>query len=141
MAGTRWTMVRLVALLTLAAAGCSESSTAPDGPSVAGTWTGEFRGGPVRMVLTQSGAEVTGSLEVGQRSYALTGTVNPGGTFAWGTEVVVSDCSSYSSTGLQLEEVGSELAGVARRASSSPPCGESGRVLVQQGTMALTRAF
>jgi len=28
-----------------------------------------------------------------------------------------------------------------RRASSAPPCGSGGRVLVQQGTMALSRAF
>ena len=64
-----------------------------------------------------------------------------GGSFTWGTAVQQSDCSSYGSAGLQLEATGSELNGVARRASTAPPCGSGGRVLVQQGTMSLTRAF
>ena len=93
------------------------------------------------MILTQSGDEVMGTLNVGARSYLVAGTVAVGGEFQWATDVAQSDCSSYSSSGLQLETAGSELNGVARRASSAPPCGSGGRVLIQQGSMVLSRAF
>lgn len=132
-------MIVLMATTTMAA--CDQSSTAPEGPSVAGTWTGEFGGSSVRMVLSQSGDAVTGTLDVGVRSYRVDGTVSMAGTFAWVTDVAQSDCSGFSSSAMQLEAAGAELNGVARRASTAPPCGSGGRVRVQQGTMALTRAF
>jgi hypothetical protein len=134
--------VRLAAFLTIVAgAGCSESTSGPEGPSVAGTWTGEFRGAAIRMVLNQSGETVTGTLDVGPRGYALQGTVSVAGSFEWTTDMAQADCSAYASSGLQLQAAGSELSGLARRASSRPPCGSSGRVLVEQGTMAMSRAF
>ena len=131
----------LVAMLAITAMAACESSTGPEGPSVAGTWTGDFRGNSVRMVLNQNGDEVSGNLEIGVRSYAVAGTVSLAGSFVWATDVTQSDCSSFSSSGLQLEGAASELNGVARRASSAPPCGSGGRVLVEQGGMALRRAF
>ena len=131
----------MVLLAMTMTSGCSSSVTEPRGPSVAGTWTGDFRGSVVRMVVSQSGGEVAGTFDVGARSYALTGTVSEAGSFAFSTDVDPTDCSGYGSSGLQLAEAGTELSGIARRASSAPPCGSAGRVLVEQGTMALSRAF
>ena len=133
-----------VLLLALAAGACSESSTGPEEPevpSVAGTWTGTFRDGSVRMVLNQSGNEVSGTLSFGRTEQPLTGTVDATGTFSFSTEAASSNCMRHSSRGLQLENQGGELNGVMVRSSQSPPCDERNRTLVEQGSTALTRAF
>lgn len=135
----------LCMLLALAAGACSDSSTAPEGPdlpSVAGTWTGDFRDGQLRLTLTQSGDEVRGTLSIGRSEQPLTGTVDATGVFTFVTEVQSANCTVYSSSrGLQLENQGDELNGVMARSSKSPPCDEPGRTLVEQGSAALTRAF
>ncbi len=134
----------LVVFLALAAGACSDSSTGPevpDVPSVAGTWTGDFRDGSVRMILNQSGREVTGTLSVGRSERPLTGTVDATGSFVFATEAAPANCMTYATRGLQLENQGGELNGVMVRASKSPPCDEPGRTLVEQGSTALTRAF
>ena len=135
----------LFVLLALAAGGCSDSSTGPeepDVPSVAGTWTGSFRDGSVRLILSQSGTQVTGTLAYGRSEQALTGTVDAQGIFLFSTEVAGTNCMAYSTArGLQLESLGEELNGVMVRTSKSPPCDAPGRTLVEQGGAALTRAF
>ena len=135
----------LFVLLALAVGGCSDSSTgpeAPDVPSVAGTWTGDFRDGSLRLTLSQSGSEVSGTLFVGRSEQPLTGTVDATGMFTFVTGVQSANCVVYSSSrGLQLENQGDELNGVMVRSSKSPPCDEPGRTLVEQGSTALTRAF
>lgn len=133
----------LVALLSTSA--CADSGTGPDEPdlpSVAGTWTGDFRDGSLRLVLSQSGSEVTGTLGFGRSEQSLSGSVDAAGVFVFVTEPASGSCVVYSSSrGLQLENQGGEMNGVMVRSSKSPPCDEPGRTLVEQGSAALTRAF
>jgi len=93
------------------------------------------------MVLTQRGTDVSGTMEVGRRSHTVSGSIDAAGTFSFSTDVWESNCSAYSSSAMQLESQAEELNGVARRASSAPPCGSGGRVLVEQGLMELVKAF
>jgi hypothetical protein len=141
---SRFRFSAVALLLALAAGACSDSGTGPeepDLPSVAGTWTGNFRDGSVRLVLNQSDGEVTGTLSIGRSEQPLNGTVDATGTFVFATETAPANCMTYSSRGLQLENQGGELNGVMLRASKSPPCDEPGRTLVEQGSASLTRAF
>jgi hypothetical protein len=135
----------LLLLAALSAGACSDSSTGPeepDVPNVAGTWTGEFRDGSLRLVLSQSGSEVAGTLGFGRSEQPLTGSVDAAGMFVFVTEPAAANCVVYSSSrGLQLENQGGEMNGVMVRSSKSPPCDEPGRTLVEQGSAALTRAF
>lgn len=131
-------------LLAIGLVGCGEeSSTAPEGPavpSVAGVWTGEFRDSGARMELTQSGSNVSGTVTVGRRAYPSTGTVDAAGTFEWSSELREADCSRLGSPGLQLANEASTLAGTMVRTSTVAPC-DSGRRLVERGSVQMTKAF
>lgn len=135
----------LLLAAALSSVACSDSSTGPDEPdvpSVAGTWTGDFRDGSLRLILSQSGSEVTGTLAFGRSEQPLTGSVDAAGMFVFVTEAAPANCVVYaSSRGLQLENQGGEMNGVMVRSSKSPPCDEPGRRRVEQGSAALTRAF
>jgi len=130
-------------LLIAGLAACDESSTgpeAPTGPSVAGVWSGEFRGADTQMNLTQNGPNVSGTITVGPRTYPLTGTVDADGSFVWSSELREADCSRMSSPGLQLGSDASALTGRMFRGSTPPPCDE-GRTLSESGAVQLTRNF
>lgn len=130
------------ALVLSTALACSDSSTGPKGPSVKGTWSGDFRGGNIRMTLSQKGSEVSGTLESGGMSYAVTGEVDAGGTFIWATEVNLTNCTSFGSArGFLLEDEASQLEGVMSRARRTLPCGTGTRTLVEQGSTTLRKAF
>lgn len=122
---------------------CDTSSTGPDldAPSVAGTWTGTFDGTDMRMVLHQSGSNVTGTLHIGRRARAIEGTVDPTGVFDWGSPMDSQTCTSYATRGMQLQDGASALAGVMVRAQRSRPCEGSGRTQVTQGQTTFTKAF
>ncbi|MEZ4416547.1 MAG: hypothetical protein R3E10_12440 [Gemmatimonadota bacterium] len=139
------TLTQLLLLAALAPLlGACDTGTGPDsgGPDLTGTWTGTFGASTtVRMVLRQSGNDVSGDFTAGSTTQSLTGTLDPAtGVFSWGTAADPNTCVSWGSSGLQLAEQASALSGVARRAQTSQPCG-SGRVSVSQGTMSLSRAF
>ncbi len=129
------------ALLVAGTIACSESPTGPSGPSVEGTWTGEWGGAAVRMVLDQAGSSVSGELQVGRMTYPVSGEVDDAGEFAWGTGLKQENCTGYSSSGFQLQEGGAALGGVMRRARQALPCGSSGRTEITQGMASLTKAF
>lgn len=138
--------LNLVLMTTLATTAACSDSTGPDEPDVpdlSGVWTGTFGNASLRMSLSQSGAEVTGTLAVGstgRRNYDVTGTVDSEGTFEWNTDRLDLDCSVYGSGGMQLQNSASVLSGRMSRVSEPPPCGE-GRRQVAQGLSTLTRAF
>ena len=110
----------LVATMTVA---CSKSSTGPSGPSVDGVWVGTWGTTAIRLSLHQSGSSVTGELEVGPATYALTGDVDDAGAFSWSSELNETTCSAYSSSRFQLQDAGDAMAGTMRRARRQLPCG------------------
>lgn len=128
-------------LLAAALAACSESPSAPSGPSVDGVWVGTWASTAIRFDLDQSGSSVTGELKVGSTTYALTGEVSEAGEFSWGTELDETTCSGFSSRTLQLQEGGDAMAGTMVRARRALPCGSTSRTQVTQGGASVTRAF
>lgn len=128
-------------LLVMTMVACSESPSAPSGPSVDGVWVGTWAETDFRFDLRQSGSSVTGELEVGRQSYALTGEVDDKGEFSWSTEVNQATCSGYSSGGLQLQDGGDAMSGLVRRGRRALPCGSSTRTEVRQAIASMTRAF
>jgi len=128
----------LVATMTVA---CSESSTGPSGPSVNGVWVGTWGTTAIRLNLHQSGSSVTGELEVGPATYALTGDVDDGGAFSWSSQLNEASCTAYSSSKFQLQDAGDAMAGTMRRSRRQLPCGSTTRVEVTQGNASVTRAF
>jgi len=105
-------IVATVAALVGGCAGTSSPASAASGPpaNVAGTWTGGTvgpGGASVRLVLQQTGSQVTGSIDVGGRPEVtgpLTGTVS-------GNAVAFKLQSGYASTGA-LNVSGDVMTGV-----------------------------
>ncbi len=128
-------------LLTAAIAACSESPSAPSGPSVDGTWVGTWSSTDIRLTLHQSGSSVSGELEVGRAVYALTGDVDEGGRFSWSTELDQASCTAFSSSRFQLQDGGDTLAGLMLRGRRALPCGSGTRTEVTQGMASATRRF
>ena len=128
-------------LLTAAIAACSESPSAPSGPSVDGTWVGTWSSTDIRLTLHQSGSSVSGELEVGRAVYALTGDVDEGGRFSWSTELDQATCTAFSSSRFQLQDGGDTLAGLMLRGRRALPCGSGTRTEVTQGMASATRSF
>lgn len=138
----RVTKALTTVMVLTAATGCSDSSTGPTGPSVRGNWSGDFRGGTIRLTLSQNGSNVSGTLEAGPLSYAVTGEIDEGGSFTWSTEVNQTNCTSYSSVrGMLLAEEASQLEGIMVRASRALPCGSGTRTFVEQGSATLRKQF
>ena len=131
---------RIIApLIALALIGCSEDATGPSGPSVAGTWSGQWIDAPVSMTLQQRGSEVTGELRVGSRAYPVTGEMVNVASFVWSTAVDQDTCTGFSSSGLQVIDSGEGLQGVMIQARRATPCGSSTRTHVTQGQASMTR--
>jgi hypothetical protein len=129
------------ALIAAAMMACSDSPTGPSGPSVEGTWTGDWSGAAVRMVLDQNGSSVSGELRVGSVDYPVSGEVDDAGEFAWSTGLKPENCTGYSSSGLQLQDGGDTLAGLMLQARQALPCGSGTRTAITQGLVSLARAF
>jgi len=129
------------ALLVAGTIACSDSPSGPSGPSVGGTWSGEWSGTAVRMVLDQAGSSVSGELRVGSVTYPVSGEIDDAGEFVWSTGLRQENCTGFSSSSFQLQDGGDALAGVMLRARRALPCGSGTRTEVTQGMASLTRAF
>ena len=129
-----------VALLSLTLAACS-SSTGPSGPSVAGVWSGSWRGSTVQLALTQQGDRVSGSLRVGRLARPVTGTVAADGSVRIVSEVRQSDCSVYDTNALTLDQAAGTLSGLMFKSTGQRVCDPAtgGRVGVEQGQLSLSR--
>lgn len=137
------TLCRALGAVLLAAGtiACADSPSGPSGPSVDGTWTGDWSGTAVRMVLRQGGSSVSGELQVGSVTYLVSGEVDDAGEFTWSTGLREENCTGFSSSGLQLQDGGTAMAGRMVRARRALPCGSATRTQVTQGTASLTKAF
>jgi hypothetical protein len=128
-----------LALLSLTLAACS-STTGPSAPSVAGIWTGTWRGSTVQLTLTQQGDQVSGSLRVSRVARQVTGTVSADGTLRITSEVRQSDCSVYDSDRLTVDSGAGTLSGLLFKTTGQRVCdGSGGRVGVEQGMLSLSR--
>jgi len=130
-----------LALLSLTLAACGSGSTGPSAPSVAGNWTGSWRGSDVQLALTQQGDQVSGTLRVSRVVRPVTGTVSPDGSVRVVSEVERRDCSMYDTNDLTLDQAAGTLKGMMYRATGPRICDPSdlGRVGVEQGPVSLSR--
>jgi len=127
--------------LALGLGACGSETGPSANADVRGTWTGSFGSTSVRMVLSQSGGDVTGEITASSQSYPLTGAIDrTTGVFTWSSQRDQASCIAWSGNSMQLSEQGTKLSGSARRTQTSSPCG-TGRTSVTGGIMTLSRAF